>query len=138
MPQRMLLLFLTIWAIALLGFGTVNLVRARQALHNDYYWTPASRHESLDQRQGRFEVYVRGKLLERRLQDGELGLRFGGSWSPLQEADVTVRLNHVAEVARTWLLYGVGFASAGLAFLIAVLVIRAAKVGEELRSSQTA
>ena len=81
----------------------------------DYYWTPTTRQESLEQRYGRFELYVRGKLLERRLQDGELALRNGDSWLPLQEADVSLRLNHINEVTRPSLLYGVGFASAGLA-----------------------
>jgi hypothetical protein len=138
MPQRVLLLFLTIWATALLAFGTVNLARALLAFHNDYYWTPTTQHESLGQCQGRFELYVRGKLLDRRLQDGELGLRADDSWSPLQEADVTVRLNHIGEVTRTWLLYGVGFASAGLAWLVAVVAIRTTKNGQALRPSQTA
>jgi len=135
MPQRTLMLFLTVWATGLLGFGIVNLTRARQAFHNDYYWTPTTQHESLAQRQGHFELYVRGKLLEGRLQDGELGLRSGDSWSRLQEADVTIRLNHVGEATRTWLLYGVGFASAGVAFLIAVVVIGVGKGKETLQLS---
>jgi hypothetical protein len=135
MPRRILMLFLTIWGTALLAFGIVNFTRAKWAFHNDYYWTPATRHESLEQRQGRFEVYVRGKLLERRLQDNELGLRAGDAWAPLQEGDVSIRLNHVEEVTRTWLLYGVGFASAGLAFLISVLVIRVGKDGETVQPS---
>ena len=108
MPQRVLLLFLTLWAGALLVFGGINLTRAMLAFHHDYYWTPTTHHESLDQHKGRFEVYVRGKLLDRRLQNGELGLRDGESWLPLQEADVTVRLNHIDEVTRSCLLYGVG------------------------------
>src|SRR5207245_5117278 len=32
----------------------------------------------------------------------------GESWSPLQESDVTVRLNHIHEVTRTPLILGVG------------------------------
>jgi len=124
MPQRAVLLFLTLWAGAFLVFGSVNFVRAMLAFRNDYYWTPTTRHEPLDQGKGRFEVYVRGKLLDRRLQDGELGLRAGESWSPLQQADVTVRLDHIGEVTHRWLLSGVGFASAGLAWLIAIFVMR--------------
>jgi hypothetical protein len=138
MPQRALLLFLTLWGAALLVFGSVNVTKAVLAFHNDYYWTPTTRHESLDQRKGRFEVYVGEKLLERRLHDGELAVRSGNSWLPLQEADVTIRLNHIGEVTRTWLLYGVGFASAGLALLVAALVIRAGKKGEESSPSRPA
>ena len=63
----------------------LNFARAMLAFHNDYYWTPTTRHEPLDQGKGRFEVYVRGKLLDRRLKDGELGLRAGESWLPLEE-----------------------------------------------------
>src|SRR6266852_1648793 len=63
MPQRALLLFLTVWGAALLVFGSVNLTRAVLAFHNDYYWTPTTRHESLDRSKGRFEVYVCGNGL---------------------------------------------------------------------------
>ncbi len=135
MPQRSLLLFMTLWAGALLVFGSINFAKALLAFHNDYYWTPATQHEPLERGKGRFQVYVRGKLLDRRLQDGELGLRAGESWSPLQEADVTVRLNHINEITRTWLLQGVGFASAGLALLIGAFVIRTSQKKEELRPS---
>ena len=138
MPQRGLLLFLTLWAGALLVFGSVNFAKAILAFHNDYYWTPTIQHEPLWQGKGRFEVYVRGKLLDRRLQDGELGLRAGESWLPLQEADVTVRLNNINEVTRRWLLSAVGFASAGLAWLIAIFVIRTAQKSHESRPAQTA
>lgn len=138
MPQRGLLLFLALWAAGLLVFGSVNFAKAMLAFHHDYYWTPTTHHEPLSQGKGRFEVYVRGKLLDRRLQDGELGLRAGESWLPLQEADVTVRLNHINEVTRTWLLSGVGFVSAGLAWLIAIFVIRTGQKATESRSAQTA
>ena len=132
MPQR-LLLFWTVWATIFIAFGVVALGRALLAYHHDYYWTPTTRQEPLDQRNGRFEVYVRGRLLERRLQDGELALRNGDSWVPLQEADVSVRVNHINEVTRPSLLYGVGFASAGLAWFCALLGIRRAKNFEEER-----
>ena len=132
MPQR-LLLFWTVWATIFIEFGVVALGRALLAYHHDYYWTPTTRQEPLDQRNGRFEVYVRGRLLERRLQDGELALRNGDSWVPLQEADVSVRVNHINEVTRPSLLYGVGFASAGLAWFCALLGIRRAKNFEEER-----
>jgi hypothetical protein len=138
MPQRGLLLFLTLWAAALLVFGSVNFARAMLAFHNDYYWTPTTQHEPLGQGKGRFEVYVRGKFLDRRLQDGELRLRAGDFWLPLHEADVTVRLNHINEVTRRWLLSGVGFASAGLAWLIAIFVIRARQKSDQSRPAQTA
>ena len=133
MPQRVFLLFSTTWAVALLVFGSVNFTRAMLAFHNDYYWTPTTQHEPLSDSNGRFEVYVRGKLLDRRVQDGELGLRAGESWLPLHQGDLTVRLNHIDQVTRGWLLSGVGFASAGLAWLIAVFVVRTAQKREEPR-----
>jgi hypothetical protein len=99
MPQR-LLLFWTVWATVFIGFGVVGLGRAMLAYQHDYYWTPTTRQESLGQHSGRFELYVRGKLLERRLQDGELALRNGDSWLPFQEDDVSLRLNHIDEITR--------------------------------------
>jgi hypothetical protein len=123
--------FWMIWATIFIAFGVVGLGKAMLAFHHDYYWTPSTRQESLEQRNGRFELYVRGKLLERRLQQGELALRSGDSWLPLEEADLSIRLNHIDEVTRSSLLYGVGFASAGLAWLSALLGIRRAKKLEE-------
>jgi hypothetical protein len=136
MPQR-LLMFWTVWATIFTAFGVVGLGRAMLAYHNDYYWTPMTRQESWEQHKGRFELYVRGRLLDRRLQDGELALRIGDSWSPLQETDVSLRLNHIDEVTRMPLLYGIGFASAGLAWLSALCGIRRAKKLAEVRPSQT-
>jgi len=133
MPQR-LLLFWTVWATMFIAFGVVGLGRAMLAYQHDYYWTPTTRQESLEQRNGRFELYVRDKLLERRLKDGELAMRNGDSWVSLQEADISLRLNHINEVTRPPLLYGVGFASAGLAWLSALLGIRRAKKLEEERA----
>ena len=65
---------------------------------------------------------------------GELAMRNGDSWVPLQEADVSLRLNHINEVTRPSLLYSVGFASAGLAWLSALLGIRRPKKLEEERA----
>jgi hypothetical protein len=113
MPQR-LLLFWTVWATI--------------------FRTPTTRQESLEQRNGRFELYIRDKLLELRLKDGELAMRNGDSWVPLQETDVSLRLNHINEVRRPSLLYGVGFASAGLTWLSALLGIRTAKKLEAERA----
>lgn len=133
MPKR-LLLFWTLWATMFIAFGVAALGRAALAYHNDYYWTPMAGQEPLAQSNGRFELYVGGKLLDRRLQDGELAQRNGGSWVPLKEADVSIRLNHIDQVMRPSLLYGVGFVSAGLAWLSALLGIRRAKAMEGVGS----
>jgi len=69
MPQR-LLLFWAAWATIFIVFGVVGLGRVILAYHHDYYWTPTTRQESLEQRNGRFEMYIRDKLLERRLKTG--------------------------------------------------------------------
>ena len=135
MAQR-LLVFWTVWATLFIAFGIVGLGRAMLAYHHDYYWTPTTRQESFAQHSGRFELYIRDKLLERRLKDGELAIRNGDSWVPVQEADVRLRLNHIDEVTRPSLLYGVGFASAGLAWLSALLGIRRANKLEEERLSR--
>lgn len=108
------------FAIVFLSFGIVQLGRALQDFHRNYFWTPTTRQEPLGKGKDTFEVYVRGKLLNSRLQAGELALKNGESWSPLQEGDVTVRLNHIQEVTRAPLLLGVGFLSAALAWLIAL------------------
>jgi hypothetical protein len=109
-----------ILAMVFLSFGTVQLGRALQDFHRNYFWTPTTRQEPVEKGKDTFEVYVRGKLLKSRLQAGELALKSGESWSPLQEGDVTVRLNHIQEVTRVPLLVGVGFLSAALAWLVAL------------------
>jgi hypothetical protein len=87
----------------------------------------------LEKGKDNFEIYVRGQLLNRRLQAGELALKNGESWSPLQERDLTVRLNHIHEVTRVPLLLGVGFLSAALAWLVALPGMRSGResVGSE-------
>src|SRR5207249_10841398 len=97
-----------ILAMVFASFGIVQLGRALQDCQRDYFWTPTTREESLEKGKDSFESYVRGQLLNRRLQAGELALKMGGSWSPLQESDVTVRSNHIHEVTRTPLILGVG------------------------------
>ena len=116
-----------ILAMVFLSFGTVQLGRALQDFHRNYFWTPTTRQEPVEKGKETFEVYVRGKLLNSRLQAGELALKNGESWSPLQQGDVTVRLNHIQEVTRIPLLLGVGFMSAALAWLIALPGMRSGR-----------
>jgi hypothetical protein len=116
-----------ILAMVFLSFGTVQLGRALQDFHRNYFWTPTTRQEPVEKGKETFEVYVRGKLLNSRLQAGELALKNGESWSPLQQDDVTVRLNHIQEVTRAPLLLGVGFMSAALAWLIALPGMRSGR-----------
>ena len=122
-----------ILAMVFLSFGTVQLGRALQDFHRNYFWTPTVRQEPLEKGKDNFEIYVRGQLLNRRLQAGELALKNGESWSPLQERDLTVRLNHIHEVTRVPLLLGVGFLSAALAWLVALPGMRSGResVGSE-------
>jgi hypothetical protein len=122
-----------ILAMVFLSFGIVQLGRALQDFHRNYFWTPTTRQEPVEKGKETFEVYVRGKLLNSRLQAGELALKDGESWSPLQEGDVTVRLNHIQEVTRVPLLLGVGFLSAALAWLVALPGMRS---GQESVGSQ--
>lgn len=107
-------------AILFISFGIVQLGQALHNFHRNYFWTPTVRQEPLEQGKDTFEVYVRGKMLNSRLQAGELALKSGDSWTPLQEGDVTIRLNHIQEVTRVPLLLGVGLLSAALAWLIAL------------------
>src|SRR6266700_8289091 len=99
--MRNIRLQFVILAMVFASFGIVQLGRALQDFHRNYFWTPTTRQESLEKGKDSFEIYVRGQLLNRRLQAGELALKMGESWSPLQESDVTVRLNHIHEVTRT-------------------------------------
>lgn len=126
-------LTIIILAMVFLLFGTVQLGRALQDFHRNYFWTPTTRQEPVEKGKDTFEIYVHGKLLNSRLQAGELALKNGESWSPLQEGDVTVRLNHIQEVTRVPLLLGVGFMSAALAWLIALPGMRS---GRESLGSQ--
>jgi len=112
-------------AMVFVSFGIVQLGRALQDFHRNYFWTPTIRQEPLEKGSDTFEIYVRGQLLNRRLEAGELALKNGDSWSPIQERDVTVRLNHIHEVTRLPLLLGVGFLSAALAWLVALPGMRA-------------
>jgi hypothetical protein len=115
-----------IWAMVFGSFGLVQLGRALQDFHKNYFWTPTVRQEPLEVGKENFEVYVRGQLLNRRLEAGELALKNGTSWLPLTESDVTVRLNHIHEVTRLPLMMGVSFLSAALAWLIALPGMRSA------------
>ena len=115
-----------IWAMVFGSFGLVQLGRALQDFHKNYFWTPTVRQEPLEVGKENFEVYVRGQLLNRRLEAGELALKNGTSWLPLTESDVTVRLNHIHEVTRLPLMMGVSFLSAALAWLIALPSMRSA------------
>jgi len=116
-----------ILAMVLVSFGIVQLGRALEGFHRNYFWTPTVRQEPLEKGKDTFEVYVRGKLLNTRLQAGELALKNGDSWSPLSESDVTVRLNHLQEVTRFPLVLGVGLLSAALAWLVALPAMRSIK-----------
>jgi hypothetical protein len=128
-----------ILAMVFLSFGIVQLGRALQDFHRNYFWTPTTRQEPVEEGKETFEVYVRGKLLNSRLQAGELALKNGESWSPLQSDDVTVRLNHIQGVTRVPLLLGVGFLSAALAWLIALPGMRSGResVGSQRKCRQT-
>jgi hypothetical protein len=122
-----------IWATVFASFGIVQLGRALQNFHRNYFWTPTIRQEPFERGKDTFEIYVRGKLLNTRLQAGEIALKEGESWLPLQHRDVSVRLNHIQEVTRVPLLLGVGFLSAALAWLVALPGIRS---GQERPGSQ--
>ncbi len=87
--MRNIRLQFVILAMVFASFGIVQLGRALQDFHRNYFWTPTTRQESLEKGKDSFEIYVRGQLLNRRLQAGELALKMGESWSPLQESDVT-------------------------------------------------
>lgn len=122
-----------IWAIVFLSFGIVQLGKALHDFHRNYFWTPTVRQEPLEKGKDTFEVYIHGRLLNSRLQAGELALKNGESWSVLSEGDVTVRMNHIQEVTRGPLLLGVGLLSAALAWLIALPGMRS---GQESVGSQ--
>jgi len=128
--MRNVRLTFTISAMVFASFGIVQLGRALQDFHRNYFWTPTIHQEPLEKGKDSFEIYVRGQLLNRRLQAGELALKNGESWSPLQERDVSVRLNHIHEVTRTPLLLGVGFLSAALAWLVAFPGMRSGRESE--------
>jgi hypothetical protein len=126
-----------IWAMVFASFGIVQLGRALQDFHRNYFWTPTIRQEPLEKGNDTFEIYVRGKLLNTRLQAGEIAVKDGGAWLPLQQGDVTVRLNHIQEVTRTPLLLGVGFLSAALAWLVALPGMRSGQEKPGFSASQT-
>src|SRR6266849_7423426 len=120
-------------AIVFLSFGIVQLGKALQDFHRNYFWTPTVRQEPLEKGKDTFEFYIHGKLLNSRIQARELALKNSESWSVLTEGDVTVRLNHIQEVTRVPLLVGVGFLSAALAWLVALPGMRS---GQESVGSQ--
>ena len=122
------------FAMVFVSFGIVELGRALQDFHRNYFWTPTVNQEPLEKGKDTFEVYVRGKLLNTRLKAGELALKNGESWSPLSGGDLTVRLNHLQEVTRFPLVVGVSLLSAALAWLLALPWMR---VGEPKTSAPT-
>lgn len=108
-----------LFVIPLIFIGVTSLGRAAYSFRQDYHWTPGLR--SLDEHQGKFEVYVRGESLDHALQDGRLGVRNGESWAPLSKAEVTIRYNQIDRVTRGPLLIGVGCLSAALTWILVVL-----------------
>jgi hypothetical protein len=118
-----------ILAMVFTSFGITQIGRALQNFHRNYFWTPTVRQEPLEKGKDTFEIYVRGKLLNTRLQAGEIALKDGESWLPLQQGDVSVRLNHIQEVTRVPLLLGVGSLSAALAWLVALPGMRPGQEG---------
>jgi hypothetical protein len=118
-----------ILATVFASFGITQIGRALQNFHRNYFWTPTIHQEPLEKGKDTFEIYVRGKLLNTRLQAGEIALKDGESWLPLQQGDVSVRLNHIQEVTRVPLLLGVGFLSAALAWLVALPGVRPGQEG---------
>jgi len=65
--------------IVFVSFGMVQLGKALLDFHRNYFWTPTTNREPLEKGKDTFEVYVRGKLLNSRLQAGELALESGES-----------------------------------------------------------
>src|SRR5438034_10465822 len=125
--MRNIRLQFVILAMVFASFGIVQLGRALQDFHRNYFWTPTTRQESLEKGKDSFEIYVRGQFLNRRLQAGELALKMGEAWPPHQESDVTVRLNHMHGVPRTPLTLAVGLLSATIAWLVALPGMRSGK-----------
>jgi hypothetical protein len=117
-------LFFGVCGAIFLLLGATFLYRAYSFFQKDYFWTPSTRHEPLDSIRNSMEIYVRDKSLQQALRDKDLAVKLGDSYTPVQESDVSVRINHIQEVTRSPLLVGVGCASAGIAWLIALAAIR--------------
>ena len=114
-------IFLLLYAIPLFFIGVTSLGRVAYSFHKDYHWTPGRR--PLQERQGRFEIYVRGKLLDQALEDGQLTIREGTDCVPLKESDVTIRYNQIDRITRGPLLTGVGCLSAAVAWTLLGFVL---------------
>jgi hypothetical protein len=112
---------LLLYGIPLVFIGVTSLGRAAYSFRQDYHWTPGYR--PLEEHQGKFEVYVRGELLDHTLQDGRLAARNGETWAALSSSDVTVRYNQIDRITRGPLLVGVGCLSAAFCWILAVLVL---------------
>jgi hypothetical protein len=121
-PFRRALSLIGVWFL-LLGFIFFGM--AANSFWMDYHWTPATRHERLEERKGRFEVYVRGRLLDHALGRGDLAMRTPTGLEALDPSEVSVRVNHIDRVTRVPLLLGAAFVGAGLGWLGASLGTRA-------------
>lgn len=119
--MNLLRMGMLLFAIPLVFIGVTSLGRATYSFRQDYHWTPGYR--PLEDRQGKFEVYVRGELLDHALQDGRLAARSGENWAALSHSDVTVRYNQIDRVTRGSLLIGVGCLSAAFSWIFAVLLL---------------
>jgi hypothetical protein len=113
---------LGIIGLVFLAIGISQLWVARDSFRKDFYWTSATKHEPLANGANKFELYIRDRLLNQVAAAGDLGLRNGDAWTAVSPAEISIRLNHIDEVTRSSLLLGVGFSSAGLAWLLALLV----------------
>ena len=106
-------------AVVCMAVAVSLLVPMSRRLGADMYWTPNENAPTLDEVQDRVEVYLDGELIQRRAESGELQLQD----RDVASADLTVRLNNVDRVERAQQLIAAATGGAGLALLVAGLLL---------------
>ena len=117
-------------AVVCLAVAVSLLVPMSRRLGADMYWTPSENAPRLDDVQDRVEIYLDGELIQRRAESGELRLQE----QDVGSADLTVRLNNVDRVERAQQLIAAATGGAGLALLIAGMLLPRASTRRTERS----
>ena len=117
-------------AVVCLAVAVSLLVPMSRRLGADMYWTPSENAPRLDDVRDRVEIYLDGELIQRRAESGELRLQE----QDVGSADLTVRLNNVDRVERAQQLIAAATGGAGLALLIAGMLLPRASTRRTERS----
>ena len=90
-------------------------------MREDLYWTPADEAPGLSEARARAEVMIEGELLEELIEAGRV--RVDGR--PVQQEQAQIRFNNVDTVTRAQMIILAAAGAAGVALLVAAMLLPA-------------